>query len=243
LPIGPSTTAQPTAQAETPALGETAPAVPAVDPQVLAWVRAALRGDQDAFAQLVYTYQDAVFNLCYRILNDRGEAEDAAQEAFLRAYLNLSRYDSARSFKTWLLTIASNHAIDRIRRRRMQTYSIDDDLLPAFSLSSDEPEPEDVSIERERSRAMAALLNRLAPDYRAAVVLRYWYDYSYIEIADMLHTTESAIKSRLFRARQMLAEMMGEGEADAAGSDAASGAEAGPGTRASSAARRLASRG
>ncbi|MDX2138644.1 MAG: sigma-70 family RNA polymerase sigma factor [Chloroflexota bacterium] len=175
------------------------------DPIILEWVSAALAGDQDAFAELVYTYQDAVYNLCYRMLYDRGEAEDAAQEAFLRAYLNLQRYDPARSFKTWLLTIASNYCIDRIRRRRMQWLSLDDPL-PNLTLREDEPEPEDVAITNEQSAAIQSMLHKLPPDYRAAVVLRYWYDYSYVEIADILDTTESAIKSRLFRARQMLAD-------------------------------------
>ena len=177
------------------------------DPVVLEWVRAAIDGDQDAFAELVYTYQDSVYNLCYRMLYERTEAEDAAQEAFLRAYLNLQRYDPSRSFKTWLLTIASNHCIDRLRRRRLQWLSIDDPL-PNLSLSSDEPEPEDATILSEQSKALQDLLNEVNPEYRAAVVLRYWYDYSYTEIADILDTTESAIKSRLFRARQILGEKL-----------------------------------
>ena len=177
------------------------------DPVVIEWVQAAMGGDQDAFAELVYTYQDAVYNLCYRILGERTEAEDAAQEAFLRAYLNLQRYDPSRSFKTWVLTIASNHCIDRLRRRRMTLLSIDDPL-PNLSLSGDEPEPEDESILREQSAEIQAILGQLNPDYRAAVVLRYWYDFSYSEIADVLETTESAIKSRLFRARQILAEKL-----------------------------------
>jgi RNA polymerase sigma-70 factor (ECF subfamily) len=174
----------------------------------LEWVRAALTGDQDAFAELVYTYQDSVYNLCYRMLGERTEAEDAAQETFLKAYLNLKRYDPERSFKTWLLTIASNHCIDRLRRRRMKWLSIDDQLPPNVSLRSDEPEPEDAMLFTQRSQAVQELLDKLAPDYRAAVVLRYWYDYSYLEIADILDTTESAVKSRLFRARQMLAEKL-----------------------------------
>lgn len=178
------------------------------DPVILEWVEAAMEGDQDAFAELVYTYQDAVYNLCYRLLSERTEAEDAAQEAFLRAYLNLQRYDPSRSFKTWLLTIASNYCIDRLRRRRLTWLSIEDDPLPNLSLSSDEPEPEYASILKEQSAALQGTLDQLNPDYRAAVVLRYWYDYSYSEIADILDTTESAIKSRLFRARQILAEKL-----------------------------------
>lgn len=181
--------------------------VSATDPVILEWINAAMEGDQDAFAELVYTFQDAVYNLCYRLLYERVEAEDAAQEAFLRAYLNLQRYDPARSFKTWLLTIASNHCIDRLRRRRLKWLSIDDPL-PNLSLSVDEPEPEDVTILNEQSEEVQALLNELNPEYRAAVILRYWYDYSYAEIADILDTTESAIKSRLFRARQILSGKM-----------------------------------
>lgn len=179
------------------------------DPIILQWVEAALEGDQDAFAELVNTYQNAVYNLCYRMLGERTEAEDAAQEAFIRAYLNLQRYDPARSFKTWVLSIASNHCIDRLRRRRLTWLSLDEPLPPNIMLSSDEPQPEEATIRDERSQAIQALLNELSTEYRAAVILRYWYDYSYAEIADILDTTESAIKSRLFRARQALADRLG----------------------------------
>lgn len=178
------------------------------DPTILQWVEAALEGDQDAFAELVNTYQNAVYNLCYRMLGERTEAEDAAQEAFIRAYMNLERYDPSRSFKTWLLSIASNHCIDRLRRRRLQWLSLDEPLPSSIMLSSDEPEPEEATIRGQRSQAIQALLNELSTEYRAAVVLRYWYDYSYVEIADILDTTESAIKSRLFRARQALADKL-----------------------------------
>jgi len=178
------------------------------DPIIIQWVEETLDGNQDAFAELVNTYQHAVYNLCYRMLSERTEAEDAAQETFLRAYMNLQRYDPARSFKTWLLSIASNHCIDRLRRRRLTWLSLDDPLPPSLSLSSDEPDPEDATITNERSAAVQELLDNLNTDYRAAVVLRYWYEYSYAEIAEMLDTTESAIKSRLFRARQALADRL-----------------------------------
>lgn len=179
------------------------------DQVITQWVNAAIGGDQDAFAEIVYTFQDAVYNLCYRMLGESVEAEDAAQEAFLKAYYHLDRYDPERSFKTWLLSIASNHCIDRLRRRRMHYLSIDDDPLPALTLSADEPEPEDEVIRAQQSQLIQSLMAALPADYRASVILRYWYDYSYLEIADILETTESAIKSRLFRARQMLADKLG----------------------------------
>ncbi|MCB9453968.1 MAG: sigma-70 family RNA polymerase sigma factor [Anaerolineaceae bacterium] len=180
------------------------------EPEIQEWVSATLDGDQNAFADIVYTFQDAVYNLCYRMLGERTEAEDAAQEAFLRAYLNLQRYDPGRSFKTWLLSIASNYCIDRLRRRRLTWLALEDEPEPgeSISLSSEDPEPEEVALVKERSEAIQALMNDLSPDYRAAVVLRYWYDYSYAEIAEMMDTTESAVKSRLFRARQALASKL-----------------------------------
>jgi RNA polymerase sigma-70 factor (ECF subfamily) len=172
-----------------------------------------LEGDQAAFAELVEAYQRPVYNLTYRMLGEAREAEDAAQEAFLRAYQHLERYDPQRSFKTWLLSIASNYCIDRLRKRRLTWLSIDEPLPPHPALNSDAPGPEAATLSSERSEAVQELLSDLAPDYRAAVVLRYWYDMPYAEIAATLDTTESAIKSRLFRARQMLAQKVQSGGA------------------------------
>jgi RNA polymerase sigma-70 factor (ECF subfamily) len=176
-------------------------------------VARALEGDQVAFAELVEAYQRPVYNLTYRMLGEAREAEDAAQEAFLRAYQHLERYDPQRPFKTWLLSIASNYCIDRLRKRRLTWLSIDEPLPPHPALTSDVPGPETVTLSGERSEAVQELLADLAPDYRAAVVLRYWYDMPYAEIAATLDTTESAIKSRLFRARQMLAQKVQSGGA------------------------------
>ncbi len=181
------------------------------DAIILEWVEATKKGDQDAFAELVYTFQDPVYNLCYRMLGDGGEAEDATQEAFLRAYTHIHRYDTGRSFKTWVMSIASNHCIDRLRKRRVQYVSLDDEPTAAvLALSSSDPLPEQQTLQNERSEVIQELLLKLDAGYRAAVILRYWYDYSYAEIAQTMNTTESAIKSRLFRARRTLAGLIGE---------------------------------
>jgi len=172
------------------------------------WVQRTLAGDPQAFGELVQRYERDVFNLAYRMLNDRGEAEDAAQEAFLRAYANLDRYDVTRSFKTWVLSITSNHCIDRLRRRRLTWLSLEEPLPPHPALTSDIPGPEEATLTNERNRLVQDMLAELSPGYRLAVVLRYWYELSYAEIAEMLDTTESAIKSRLFRARQLLANQL-----------------------------------
>ncbi len=178
-------------------------------PIVREWVMGARDGDQVAFSNLVEHYQNAVFNLAYRLLGEAQEAEDAAQEAFLRAYANLSHYDIDRPFKTWLLSITSNHCIDRLRKRRLTWLSLEDEaLVPHPALVSAEPGPEEAFLDVERSHQLQGLLAQIPPDYRTVVVLRYWYDMSYAEIADTLDTTESAVKSRLFRARQALGQLL-----------------------------------
>jgi len=164
-----------------------------------------LAGDQDAFTDLVLDYQRSVYNLTYRMLGDTVEAEDAAQEAFLRAYRNLERYDSQRPFKTWVLSIASHYCIDVIRKRRLSWLSLDD-LLPAQMMAAIENRSaEELAIDAERERSVQELLTLLKPDERAIIILRYWNDLSYEEIAEILETNVGVVKSRLFRARQALA--------------------------------------
>jgi RNA polymerase sigma-70 factor (ECF subfamily) len=169
-----------------------------------AWLPKALQGDDDAFAQLVETYQTPVFNMCYRMLGDEAEAEDAAQESFWRAYQALKRYDPNRSFMTWLLSIAAHYCIDQQRRRHYQSFSIDDfeeDFLP-----DNTPNPELSAARSETDRRLHGLLNQMQPQDRAAIILRYWYDLSDQEIGDALSLSVSAVKSRLHRARRLLAE-------------------------------------
>lgn len=175
------------------------------------WARAAQAGDQTAFMHLVDAYQRPVYNLCYRMLNNGPEAEDAAQETFLRAYTKIKTYNSNRKFSSWLLTIASNHCIDRIRKRRHQMVSWDD-LPPRQIVPAHDPQPEQAALANESQALAHDLLDTLPPDYRAAVVLRYWHDMAYDEIAETMETSVSAIKSRLFRARQMMAKTMQERE-------------------------------
>jgi RNA polymerase sigma-70 factor (ECF subfamily) len=176
---------------------------PELQAQERAWARAAQRGDSAAFMHIVDAYQRPVYNLCYRMLGDSAEAEDAAQETFLRVYTKLNTYNHDRKFSSWLLAIASHYCIDRLRQRRYQMVSWDD-LPPWRWLPSTDPEPEEATLTHEAHDSLRQLLDTLPSDYRAAVILRYWHEMSYDEIAETLETTVSAIKSRLFRARQMM---------------------------------------
>lgn len=169
-------------------------------------VQAALRGDQAAFGDLVTRYQTAVYNMAYRMLGNPTEAEDAAQEVFVRSWNQLHSFQLERRFSTWLLSIASHHCIDLLRRRR-PSAPLDDVVL---YVPSNDPEPIDTVLQGEQSDMVKKLLNTLPDKYRSVTVLRYYNDLSYDEIARMTGLTESAVKTQLHRARRMLAEKLRE---------------------------------
>jgi RNA polymerase sigma-70 factor (ECF subfamily) len=167
-------------------------------------VQAALRGDQAAFADLVTRYQSAVYNLAYRMLGDPTEAEDAAQEVFVRAWNQLHTFQPERRFSTWLLSIASHYCIDLLRRRK-PSAPLDD---VALYVPSDAAGPDELALQGEQREIVQRLLATLPEKYRSVTVLRYYNDLSYDEIARMTGLSESAVKTQLHRARRMLAEQM-----------------------------------
>jgi len=179
----------------------------------LAWVLQAQQGSDEAFTRLVEEHQTHVYNLCYRMLGEPEAAEDAAQETFLRAYQNLHRYDQNRPFATWLLSIAAHYCIDRLRRRKLSVFSIDqenDDGATFEIADSASPDPEAESVKHEERDRLHILLKGLDATDRAAIIMRYWYDFSEVEIAESLRLTVSAVKSRLHRSRRALAGMWQE---------------------------------
>ena len=179
----------------------------------ITWVMQAQQGSDEAFTRLVEEHQTHVYNLCYRMLGEPEAAEDAAQESFLRAYQNLQRYDRNRPFATWLLSIAAHYCIDRLRRRKLSMFSLDeenDDGVTFEIADPASPNPEAESVKREERDRLHILLKDLDATDRAAIILRYWNDYSEIEIAESLNLTVSAVKSRLHRARRALAGMWQE---------------------------------
>ena len=182
-----------------------------MDQQVeeIGWVDQALRGDRAAFGQLMHRYAGAVYNLAYRMLGNAEDAEDASQEIFLRAYTRLESFDRQRRFSTWLLSIGSNYCIDRLRRRRFSWLTLDDAV---FALPSQERGPERTAIDHEQQAIVQRALQKLPEHYRMVTVLRYWSDLSYEEIAQATGLPESTIKTRLHRARHMLAEALGPEE-------------------------------
>jgi RNA polymerase sigma-70 factor (ECF subfamily) len=173
-----------------------------LEDQVLA--QRAQQGDKGAFTQLVEMYQTPVYNLAYRMLGNANDAEDAAQETFLRAYTQLKKFHVDQKFATWLLSIDAHYCIDRLRRRKILWLSLEDEII-SDSLTSDAPKPDDEALRHESQQEIEKLLDRLSPPNRLAVVLFYWHDLSIEEISKTTGDSVSAVKVKLFRARQALA--------------------------------------
>ena len=175
-----------------------------VETQEHLWLDQARRGDQAAFAKLVEVYQRPVYNLAYRMLGNAAEAEEAAQETFVRMYTKLHTYQPDRKLVSWVLSIASHYCIDRLRRRRINWLSLDDELV-ASVLPSHQPNPEEFALRREACDEVQDCIAALEPGYRAPLILRYWHGLSYEEIAEVMGISVSAVKSRLHRARLQIA--------------------------------------
>jgi RNA polymerase sigma-70 factor (ECF subfamily) len=175
-----------------------------VDNQELIWLEQARGGDQAAFGRLVEAYSGPVYNLAYRMLGNAPEAEDAAQETFVRMYTKLHTYQPERKLSSWVLSIASHYCIDRLRRRRWNWLSLDEEPVAA-ALPSHQRGPEELVLRQEMRDEVQGLVDRLSPPYRIPLILRYWNDMSYEEIAEAMGLTVQAVKSRLHRGRLMVA--------------------------------------
>ena len=186
-------------------------------PEIEALVERARDGDRAAFGQLVDEYKDKIYNYVARMLNDPSEAEDVTQEAFLRAYKSLPRFRGASSFHTWLYRIASNLAIDVVRKRKRQdpTFSLDeplesDDGEYERELPDESGGPEDRTSTRETRIAVRRAIMELPEKLRDVMILYELQGETYDDIADILDVPLGTVKSRLFNARNRLKESLQE---------------------------------
>jgi RNA polymerase sigma-70 factor (ECF subfamily) len=166
-------------------------------------VRRTLAGESEAFGALVEKYKDPVYSVAYRMMGNPTEAEDVAQDAFVRAYTQLHAYSDSHRFSTWLLSITSHLAIDQIRRRRFVAMPLEH--VPFLDWIADGGHgPERQTLEAETSDEMQRILSKLPTKYRVVLLLRYWNDLSYDEIAETLHVSGALVKARLHRARVLV---------------------------------------
>jgi len=191
--------------------------VPVSDQGEAALIERAQQGDLEAFDQLVLRHRQEVFAVALRMLGDRDEAQDIAQDAFVRAYRGIGAFRREAKLSTWLVSITMNLCRNRrrwwARRRRLIVASLDEPLeyeegALGHQVEDPGPRPPEVAQSRERQRQLAAALAQLDEPSRAVVVLRDVEGYAYEEIAQALHTPVGTVKSRLNRARLQLRALL-----------------------------------
>ncbi|WP_018924379.1 RNA polymerase sigma factor SigW [Salsuginibacillus kocurii] len=171
-------------------------------------------GNQAAFAEIVEAYKNQVYQIAYRMTGNVHEAQDIAQEAFVRAYTNIDRYDTNRKFSTWIYRIATNLSIDRLRKKKPDLY-LDAEVkgaegLTGYSqLAATEEWPEDQVIRLEWQEWIQEEISYLPPKYRAAIILKYMEDKSLREISEILDLPEGTVKTHIHRGREALRKRLG----------------------------------
>lgn len=171
------------------------------------------KGDQQAFEPIVSFYQNRIYYHCYRMTGSAEEAEDLAQEAFVRAYVNIRSFDDRRKFSTWLYRIATNVTIDYLRKRKPDHHLEDPirgtDHLTMYSQLASEEDLPDVEIERlELKEQINSHILDLSEIYRSVIILRYIDELSLKEISEVLDLPLGTVKTRLFRGREALRQKL-----------------------------------
>jgi RNA polymerase sigma-70 factor (ECF subfamily) len=171
-------------------------------------VKLAIDGDEQAYAELMDRYRDAIYYMLLKMVNNKNDAEDLTIEAFGKAFRNIEQYTPKYAFSTWLFKIATNNCIDFIRKQKANLISIDqaeeDEDVSAPPLHSSNPDPEEDMIKNQRVDLMRDVVDKLKPRYRNLIKLRYFKEYSYEEIAQELDLPLGTVKAQLFRARELL---------------------------------------
>lgn len=167
------------------------------------------KGDQSAYEDLVSFYQNKIYQHCYRMLGNAHEAEDIAQEAFIRAYVNIHSFDEKRKFSSWLYRIATNLSIDRLRKRKPD-YFLDAEVkgtdgLDMYSQLQSEGASLVEEVENnELQRYIHTKISELPPKYRSIIILRYLEEFSLKEISEILDIPVGTVKTRIHRGREAL---------------------------------------
>jgi len=172
-------------------------------------INKALAGDQTAYEKLMKKYYQLIYNLIFRMISRKEDVEDLTQEAFIKAFNSLQNFDRQFAFSTWLFKIATNNAIDYLRKKKLNTFSIDREIESEesdfkFEIPDSENKPDRVIIEDERKQILDEAIESLPPKYKEVILLRHKMDKEYEEIAKELKLPLGTVKAHIFRGRELL---------------------------------------
>ena len=183
-------------------------------------VMAARDGDEKAFVALMRRYKDTIYFMLLKMVNNKTDAEDLTLEAFGKAFTNIHQYAPQFAFSTWLFRIASNNAIDYMRKKKAVTVPLDSSnsmdksqhIERNLNIRSDSDTPEESFIRGQKAKILRKVVAKLKPRYRTLLELRYFKEYSYDEIAKELNLPLGTVKVQLFRSREMLFDLLKDTE-------------------------------
>ncbi len=177
-------------------------------------LKALEQNDQNAYAKLMQRYRDSIYFLVLKMVHDPDDADDLTIEAFGKAFNNLDKYSPDFAFSTWLYKIALNNSIDFIRKKRLETTSIDEETENESGdtykkdLQSPILDPEERYIKEQRAKLMRETLEKLNPKYKMLIELRFFDELSYEEIAEKMNLPLGTVKAQLFRAKDLLYQIL-----------------------------------
>jgi len=177
-------------------------------------------GNQKAFAELMNNYRDSLYFMMLKMTNDSIDAEDMTIEAFGKAFKNLKNYTPDFAFSTWLFKIASNNCIDFLRKRKNFVFSLDQRMPDAENIDFAQniqctcPDPEERIITKQKHKELRDIVDKIKPHYKTLIELRYFKEFSYDEIATQLDLPLGTVKAQLFRARELLYQILKSGQED-----------------------------
>jgi len=171
-----------------------------------ALIQSCLNGDNDSFTEIVSRYKNLVYSIILRMVTDREEANDLAQDVFVKIYKNLDKYYPDYKLSTWIIRITTNHVIDYRRKKKQEVVPLDEVAYEVAAPIADSPEEQ--LIKTESSRQLAQVISALPDMYKLPIVLYHQQGLSYQEIADVIHEPLSKVKNRIFRGRKMLKDTL-----------------------------------
>lgn len=169
----------------------------------------AIAGKQEAYERLMNKYRQLIYNLIFRMIRNKEDVEDLTQEAFIKAFNSLEKFDKQFSFSTWLFKIATNNCIDYLRKKKLHTFSIDKDISNddddyQFEIPDNERIPDKNLLDKERKKILEDAIESLPVKYKSVILLRHRDEKDYEEIAKKLKLPLGTVKAHIFRGRELL---------------------------------------
>lgn len=172
-------------------------------------IEKALKGDQSAYEKLLKKYHPHIYNLIFRMIYKKEDVEDLTQEAFIKAFHSLKNFDKQFAFSTWLYKIASNNCIDYLRKKKLQTFSIDKEIESEdsdyiFEIPDSDYIPDNQIMNAQRTTILERAIDSLPDKYKKVIVMRHREEMEYEEIASELNLPLGTVKAHIFRGRELL---------------------------------------